>query len=179
MRGSSRSRDFREFRRSLRFLRTLGVERVDSFDSFTQLRDCHPESVKNEDAFQDSESSRGDLKHHSKRAGTPKVFVVERVLRGCQMPGVVTSDHVDEYDTKCPDVGFEGRVRNELAILIETLWNWLSESKKGGRGSRIHLGSNKRGFLDQSPSKTRLEKQVRNPRDTSSNSPRYKAHSLA
>ena len=45
------------------------------------------------------------------------------------MPGVVTSDHVDENDTKGPDVGFEGRVRDELAFFIEALLDRVSEKK--------------------------------------------------
>jgi hypothetical protein len=132
--------------------------------------------VGNEDAFQDSERSRGDLEHQSKRTGAPEVFVIERVLDGGQMPGVMTSDHVDEHNAKGPNVCFERRVRNQLAMFIEALWKGLSGIGKGNRGIP-HLDSNKRGFLGQSPSKRHLEKQVQNPQDTSSNSPRYKARS--
>ena len=92
------------------------------------------------------------------------------------MPGIMTSDHVDEYNAKGPNVGFERRVRNELAVFVEALWNGLSKVGKGGRGVP-HLGSDKRGFLCRSPSKMHLEKRVQNPQDTSSNSPRYKARS--
>ena len=94
------------------------------------------------------------------------------------MPGVVTGDHIDENDTKGPDVGFEGRVRDKPAVFIEAFLNGLSEERKGDKG-QTHLGSGKRGFLDRSPSKMRLEKRVRNRLDTSSNSPRYKARSPA
>ena len=94
------------------------------------------------------------------------------------MPGVVTSDHVDEDDTKGPDVGFEGRVRDKVTLFIEALLNELSEKEKGDRG-RTHQGSDKRGSLDRSPSRTRLGRRVRNLQDTSLNSPRYKARSPA
>lgn len=112
----------------------LGVEGIYGFDSLTQLRDRHSETMGNEDTFQDGECNRGDLEHQSKRAGAPKIFGVERVLRGCQVPGVVTSDHIDKNDTKGPDVGFEGRVRDKVAFFIEALWNRLSEKGTGDRG---------------------------------------------
>ena len=95
------------------------------------------------------------------------------------MPGIVTSDHVNKNDTKGPDVGFEGGIRDKIAMFVEALLNGLSGEKGGGDRGKTHLGSNKRGFLDQSPSRMRLEKRVRNPRGTSSNSPRCKAHSPA
>jgi len=75
----------------------------------------------NEDTFQDREGSGGDREHHSKRTRTPKVFGVERILHRSQMPGVVTSDHVYKDDAEGPDVGFEWRIRNKLAVFIETL----------------------------------------------------------
>jgi len=103
---------------SLGFLLALWVERFDSFDSLTQLRDSDPETTGNEDAFQDSESGRGDRKHQSKRTGAPEIFVIERIPQRCQMPGVVTGDHVNEDDTKSPDVGLERRVRDKLAVFI-------------------------------------------------------------
>ena len=33
----------------------------------------------------------------------------------------MTSDHVDENNTKGPDVGMERRVRDEFAVLVEAL----------------------------------------------------------
>ena len=77
--------------------------------------------MRNEDTFQDSEGGGRDREHHSKRTRAPKVFGVERILHGSQMPGVVTSDHVYKDDTEGPDVGFEWRIRNKLAVFIETL----------------------------------------------------------
>jgi len=107
-----------DFGCSLGFLLTLWVERFDGLDSLTQLQDSDTETIGNEDAFQDSESSRGDRKHQSKRPGAPEIFVVERIPHGSQVPGVVASDHVDEDDTEGPDVGLERRVRYELALFI-------------------------------------------------------------
>ena len=123
-----------DFGRSFRFLITLRVERIYSLDSLTQLRDRYSKTMRNEDAFQNGESSRGDLEHQSKRAGAPKIFVVKRILRRRQMPGIVTSDHVDENDTKGPDVGFEGRIGDKLAIFIEAFLDGLSERGERGNG---------------------------------------------
>lgn len=95
------------------------------------------------------------------------------------MPRVVTSDHVDENDAEGPNVGFEGRVRNKIAMFIKALLNGLSDQRGKGETRMTHPGLDKRGFLDQSPSRTRLEKRVRNPQDTSLNSPRCKARSPA
>jgi hypothetical protein len=50
------------------------------------------------------------------------------------MPGVVTSDHIDENDTKGPDVGFEGRVRDKFALLVEAFLSRLSEKGAEDRG---------------------------------------------
>ena len=75
----------------------------------------------NEDTFQDSEGGRRYREHHTKRTRAPKVVRVERILHGSQVPGVVTSDHVHEDDTEGPDVGFERRIGDKLAVFIETL----------------------------------------------------------
>ena len=80
MRRSPGSCNLVDLGRSLRFLRNLGVEGIYSIDSLTQLRDCHSETVGNEDTFQDSKSSRRYLEHQGKRARAPKIFIVERVL---------------------------------------------------------------------------------------------------
>ena len=106
---------------SLGFLLVLWVERFDSLNPFTQLRNSDSETIGNKDAFQDSEGSRGDREHQSKRTRTPKVFGVERIPHGSQMPGVVASDHVNEDDTEGPDVCLERRVRNKLAVFVEAL----------------------------------------------------------
>jgi len=121
MRGSSRSRDLGYLGCGIRFLFTLWVERFDSLDPLPQLRNSDSETMGNEDAFQDGKSSSGDREHQSKRTGAPEIFVVERILDGSQMPGIVTSDHVDKDDTKGPDVGLERRVRNERALFIDAL----------------------------------------------------------
>ena len=119
MRGSSGRRSLVYFGCSLRFIFTLWIERFDSLNPLAQLRNGHSEAMGNEDTFQDSEGNRGDREHQSKRTRTPKVFVVERILRRSQMPGVVTSDHVHKDDTEGPDIGLERRVRNKRAAFIE------------------------------------------------------------
>lgn len=129
MRGSSRSRNLPYFGRGLGFLGTLWVERFDSLDPLPQLRNGDSETIGNEDALQDGEGGRGDREHQSKRTRASEVFVVERILDGSQVPGIVTSDHVDEDDAKGPDVGVERRVRDKLAVFIEALLSGLS-----GRG---------------------------------------------
>ena len=121
MRGSSRSCNVAYFRRSLGLLCTLRIEGFEGFDPLAQLWDSDPETVGNEDALQDNEGTRGDRKHQSKRTRTPKVFVVEWVLDGSQMPRVVTSYHVDEDDTQGPDIGVERRIRNKFAVFVEAL----------------------------------------------------------
>ena len=124
MGGSPGNRKLANFGCSLGFLGTLWVERYNFFDSLAQVRNSDAEAIGDEDALQDSESSWGDRKHQGERARTLEVFVVERIPHGCQMPGVVTSDHVDKDDTKSPDVGVERGVRNKLPILVEALCEW-------------------------------------------------------
>jgi len=75
----------------------------------------------NEDALQDSEGTRGDREHQSERTRALKVFVVERILDGSQVPGVVPSYHVDEDDAQGPNIGVERRIRNKLAVFVKAL----------------------------------------------------------
>ena len=122
MRGSPRSCNVAYFRCNLEFLGTLWVEGSEGLDSLSQLRNSDPETVGNEDALQDDESTIGDRKHPSKGTRTPKVFVVKRILDGSQVPGVVTGYHVDEHDAQGPDIGVERGIRNQLALFVEALF---------------------------------------------------------